>query len=375
MELEIPIPSYPGKEFIIDDNQAYLRSPKNLSHWSRYKEGDKMPPDKSVKDIKLLKLGTRVKVTDVRVDKDRNVYVFAEPIDAPDFTPSGWTKATNLLGKFVNELIGYLPSEWELKPCGDNYTVTDSNALVRKGPPGFEFTGKRGNRERIPVGTYVDVTGRSRQTVPEGKYLRVCKATIENGELVRGESIGWTAASNLVQGNSKVFASSEWADIKGPNAAWKRVNSRKGAFIGAKVLISIVGTGGQLQRIAMETLQPYMDLMEAAKKENITISINSGFRTFHKQETLYNWYLADKKNHNLAARPGTSNHQNGVAYDLNAGSFKVLNHPVYNWLKENATTYGFLRTVSREPWHWEYHPAEAAELKKNKQFKRSTVNP
>ena len=375
MAVETPIPSYPGKEFIIDDNQAYLRNPKNLSHWSRYKEGDKIPPDKSIKDIKLLKLGTKVKVTDVRVDKDRNVYVFAEPIDAPDFTPSGWTKATNLEGKFINERIGYLPSEWELKPCGDNYTVTDSNALVRKGPPTFEFTGEKGNRERIPVGTYVDVTGRSRQTVPEGQYVRVCKATIENGELVKGEPIGWTASSNLVQGNSKAFTSPEWANTKGPNAAWKRVSSKKGAFIGAKVLISIVGTGGQLQHIALETLQPYLDLMEAAKKDHVALSINSGFRTFQKQETLYNWYLADKKNHNLAAKPGTSNHQNGVAFDLNTGGFDTAKYPVYRWMKKNATTYGFFRTVSREHWHWEYHPVEAAELKKAKTFKRSYVKP
>ena len=34
--------------------------------------------------------------------------------------------------------------------------------------------------------------------------------------------------------------------------------------------------------------------------------------------------------------------------------------PIYVWLSKNATRFGFLRTVSSEPWHWEYLPDKAA---------------
>ncbi|HXQ35443.1 MAG TPA: M15 family metallopeptidase, partial [Anaerolineales bacterium] len=71
-----------------------------------------------------------------------------------------------------------------------------------------------------------------------------------------------------------------------------------------------------------------------------------------------------------AAKPGHSNHQHGQAFDLNTrhnvfdGSDKV-----YEWLKANAPRHGFVRAVSNESWHWEYRPADAADLAAAGQFK------
>lgn len=352
------IPSYNNKEFIIDDNQAIIRNPNNLAQSSRYKAGERRPPNFSVGHKKLIPLNTTVKVTDVRMDTRRNVFVFTEPIGNSNFIPSGWTGVTNLEDKFSNEIIGYFPNDWELEPKGNNYTVTDNNSLVRKEGPNFNSIG-----EKIQAGTYVEVTARSRETVPEGKYVRVRHLTIQNGAMIPGEPIGWTAASNLVAGNSKAYTGAKWRDEKGDNAAW-----RSGKFIGAKLLVGIVGTGGQLQKIDFETLPSYIRLMEAAKKENLLISINSGFRTFGKQNALYQLHLSGQGN--LAAKPGRSNHQNGIAFDLKTGGF---NGSVYNWLKKNATSFGFYRTVNREHWHWEYNPKEAEKLRKEGKFKLARV--
>ena len=357
--MKTPIPSYLNKEFVIDDNLTLLRNPNNLEQFSRFKEGDVLPPGFEIGDRKLIPLRTKVKIEEVRIDDDRNVYVFAVPVDENSLYPSGWTRASNLLGKFINEIIAFIPSEWDCVPGENNCTVIDKRALIRTGPPEFKSTG-----EVIPVGTYVDITHRSRQTDPEGQYVKVSLATIEDGKLVQGDSLGWTASSNLVEGCSKVFSSDIWSDPQNPNAAWR---SKK--FIGSKILVGIVGTGCQMQHIALETLEAYLELAQAAKNENVEISVTSGFRTYAKQQQLYQRYKNGTGN--LAATPGSSNHQNGIAFDLNTGGFD--GSPVYDWMKKNATSYGFIRTVNKEHWHWEYRPDDAAALKKEGKFALARV--
>jgi hypothetical protein len=355
------IPSYLEKEFIVDDNMALLRNPNKLEQFLKFKEGEEIPPGFEAGMSKLIPLNTTVKVDEVKMDRFRNVIVHAVPQHDADVIPAGWTKATNLQGSFMNELIHLKPVEWDLIPQGDNYTVVDKKALIRTGHPDYKSI-----RETIPVGTYVEVTARSRQTEPEGKYLRVRHLAIENGEIVPGEPIGWTAASNLVEGNATVFKTNDWQDQRSDNAAWSR-----GRWIGCKVLVGIVGTGGQLQYIALQTMEPYLKLMEAAREDNIEISITSGFRTYSKQAGLYNGWKAGRPGFNRAAKPGSSNHQNGIAFDLNTGGYDGA--PVYDWMKANATTHGFIRTVNREHWHWEYQPEKAAELKAAGTFKLSRV--
>jgi D-alanyl-D-alanine carboxypeptidase-like protein len=359
--MSVMIPSFLEKEFVINDNMTLLRNGKNLKQFLKYKSGDNIPPNAEIGDLMLIPLHTKVKVTEAKMDDFRNIYVHVVPVNDNDFIPSGWTRATNLLGNFMNEIICYMPDEWDLAPTGDNCTVIDGKALIRTASPDYSSM-----REIIPVGTYVEITARSGDTDPAGKYVRVRHMSIEEGKLVAGEPIGWTAASNLIAGNSKVFQSEEWQHIEGNNAAWKG-----GRFIGAKLLVGIGGTGGQLQKIAIETLEPYINLMEAARKDNIELSITSGFRTYAKQKKLRDGYERGQPGFNLAAKPGRSNHQNGIAFDLNTGGFDGA--PVYDWMKKNATAHGFIRTVNREHWHWEYHPDLAAEYRKEGKFKLSRV--
>lgn len=361
------IPSYLEKVFIIDDNLALLRRPNNIHSFAKYKQGDNIPPNFEVGMNKQIPLNTEVKVIGVKMDNFRNVYINVVPTEDADFIPSGWTRATNLQGSFMNELICFIPREWDLQPNGDNYTVIDGKSWIRSGKPSYKNIKENGVKQAIPVGTYVEVTARSNDTEPIGKHVRVRHMTIEGGEMVGGEPIGWTLATNLVEGNSKAFQEEAWLAKEGDNAAWKR-----GRYIGAKVLVGVVGTGGQLQHIAIETLQPYLNLMEAAKEENIGLSITSGFRTFGKQAALFNGWKAGEKGFNRAAPAGRSNHQNGIAFDLNTGGYDGA--PVYDWMKKNATTYGFIRTVNKEHWHWEYQPELAAKFKKVGRFKLKRVH-
>ena len=103
-------------------------------------------------------------------------------------------------------------------------------------------------------------------------------------------------------------------------------------------------------------------MASAAKEGGVSIKISSGFRTIARQEYFWNCYQTKQCNNgNLAAQPGSSNHGKGIALDLNTDCGKQTGEKpscggskVYQWLYNNAHTYGFTRTVKTEPWHWEF---------------------
>lgn len=347
--------SYPGKVFVVESNKAYVRNEQLETQ--RYKAGEMLPPGKNVGDIKLIPQRTEVQVVDVKTDPDRHTFVLAVSNDNGQML--GWTSAMNLMGGFKNETAGLAPATWILEPLGDNMTCVDNNALVRDGAPAFASRGTT-----IPIKSFVAVTDRS----PDGVFVRVSKMTIAGNQMQVGEEIGWTKAVNLRDGCSDFYFSSTWEDDKGPNGCW-----RNGEAIGPKLLVNIVGFGAEMEQITMDTLAPYLQLVEAAERDNIQISINSAFRTYARQAVLRRLYESGEGNR--AAKPGRSNHQHGQAFDLNTlhnkfdGSDKV-----YEWLKRNAPQHGFIRTVSLESWHWEYIPDEARSLAAQGKFKRADVN-
>ncbi|KAI8838342.1 hedgehog signaling/DD-peptidase zinc-binding domain-containing protein [Chytridium lagenaria] len=104
--------------------------------------------------------------------------------------------------------------------------------------------------------------------------------------------------------------------------------------------------------VVVETACAFLKMKKAAQSSNINLRLNSGFRTHAEQTRLYNCYLTKKCNSgNLAAKPGFSNHQNGIALDIS-----VVDTSVYKWMTENASRFGFVRTVPSEKWHWELRP-------------------
>jgi hypothetical protein len=58
-------------------------------------------------------------------------------------------------------------------------------------------------------------------------------------------------------------------------------------------------------------------LLAAQKQRGATMTINSALRTLPQQFLLYRWYQAKRCDIGLAASPGTSNHESGVAVDIN----------------------------------------------------------
>ena len=119
----------------------------------------------------------------------------------------------------------------------------------------------------------------------------------------------------------------------------------------------------------------------AAKKDGITLKVNSGFRSPYdsinttsksgqkvrasSQQYLYDGWIAKKPGFNLAAKPGESPHGYGIGLDINAGGksegrYINVNEKVYEWLVKNSWRFGFVRTVKTEEWHYDYRPDIAA---------------
>jgi hypothetical protein len=108
--------------------------------------------------------------------------------------------------------------------------------------------------------------------------------------------------------------------------------------------IKLITVGGKPTSIAVG--HQFLKMQKAADAAGVSLSINSGFRTMAEQQHLYNCYKTKSCNNgNLAAKPGYSNHQGGFALDLTTSS----------WLASHAGSFGFVRTVPSEAWHYEYH--------------------
>jgi D-alanyl-D-alanine carboxypeptidase len=100
--------------------------------------------------------------------------------------------------------------------------------------------------------------------------------------------------------------------------------------------------------------------------------VQSGFRSYGTQERLYNNYVArdgKKEADKYSARPGHSEHQTGLAFDVCATNRPCIsnefdNTPEAKWLSDNCYKYGFiLRYVKgkenetgyqNESWHFRY---------------------
>ena len=121
--------------------------------------------------------------------------------------------------------------------------------------------------------------------------------------------------------------------------------------------------GGLLE----EFTSNFTKMQRAASSEGISLNIISGFRSYETQETLYNRYAArDGKElaDTYSARPGHSEHQTGLAADINSvdQSFEDTEEGI--WLNNNCYKYGFIIRYPKgkeditgyifEPWHIRY---------------------
>lgn len=120
-------------------------------------------------------------------------------------------------------------------------------------------------------------------------------------------------------------------------------------------------------KLSDEVVEAFNKMKEAASKDNIKLWIQSGYRSYETQEKLYNGYVNKdgiSKADTYSARPGHSEHQTGLAMDLNIIDSSFANTKEGKWIAENCYKYGFIIRYPKgkeditgymyEPWHVRY---------------------
>lgn len=132
----------------------------------------------------------------------------------------------------------------------------------------------------------------------------------------------------------------------------------------------------QMRKVAGTALE---NMFADAKKQGINLMLSSGYRPYTFQQVLYNNYVASSgvaAADTFSARPGYSEHQTGLAADIEPLSEKCdvdqcfANLPEGKWLAANAYKYGFVIRYPKgkdsitgyeyEPWHVRYIGVAAA---------------
>lgn len=142
------------------------------------------------------------------------------------------------------------------------------------------------------------------------------------------------------------------------------------------VNVSNVYSFGSGQKLRKEAFDAFKDMFNAAKEENLTLIINSSYRTYDEQEETYNDYYnrnGKKYADGIAARPGYSEHQTGLSIDIQTykSSAKTFeNFEEFKWLQKNAHKYGYILRYPKgkeyltgynyESWHYRYVGVKAA---------------
>jgi len=119
--------------------------------------------------------------------------------------------------------------------------------------------------------------------------------------------------------------------------------------------------------LTAETQKAFNNMQAAAWNDGISLWICSGFRSYSYQSQLY-WSYVNRDGQwaadTYSARPGHSEHQTGLAIDINDASSNFNGTPAAKWIAAHCTEYGFIirypygkqdkTGFMYEPWHVRY---------------------
>lgn len=178
-----------------------------------------------------------------------------------------------------------------------------------------------------------------------------------------------------------------------PTSLWVIVNKQHPllpkTFIPADLVVPNVPLrvpGNESMQLRKPTATALETMFAAAKADNLNLMVSSGYRSYTYQVGLYGGYVSSMGQaaaDTQSARPGYSEHQTGLALDIEPVSKKCelsqcfADTPEGQWLVANAYKYGFILRYTptdvattgyeSEPWHYRYVGVDlATEMHKDK---------
>lgn len=166
-----------------------------------------------------------------------------------------------------------------------------------------------------------------------------------------------------------------------PDSIWVIVNKRRplnptsyapSDLVAPNVALRLNAKELEMQ-MRKETATAVEALFAEAKKAGLNLMVASAYRPFTLQQNLYNRYVAQQGQlaaDTQSARPGHSEHQTGLAVDVEPASQECevelcfADTPEGKWVAENAYKFGFVLRYHQgkddvtgymfEPWHLRY---------------------
>lgn len=144
-----------------------------------------------------------------------------------------------------------------------------------------------------------------------------------------------------------------------------------------KVVYLTAAYTNQRDRLRPVACRAFMKMADAAAQEGLRIYNASAYRSYTTQKWVYQRYVnqeGTQEADTYSARPGCSEHQTGLALDINTASLSdhFEETEEYAWLVENSWRYGFILRFPEgkeeitgyqfEPWHYRYVGPAAARV-------------
>lgn len=136
------------------------------------------------------------------------------------------------------------------------------------------------------------------------------------------------------------------------------------------------------KQVDKKIYEPLQKMFASAEEDGIYMVVVEAYRKEEEQQELMDekveeytqkWVpevLAKVFAEKWVAKPGTSEHQLGIAVDINPDYSRSNRNEVYTWLAENSYQYGFIYRypedkihitgIQNEPWHYRYVGVKAA---------------
>lgn len=126
-------------------------------------------------------------------------------------------------------------------------------------------------------------------------------------------------------------------------------------------------------------IEPMQRFVADARAQGYEVILASGYRGYDEQKWLFDMKVAEEgeeKAATIVARPGTSEHQTGLAADITDGYYDIKKPEIleqtglYQWMSTHCQDYGFIvrypdgkkdiTGIIYEPWHFRYVGVPAA---------------
>ena len=194
-------------------------------------------------------------------------------------------------------------------------------------------------------------------------------------------------------GDNDMYVSSASSEAAKPvsnyTETWENVlvsaaNPMQEGYVPELSTVSRYYAASESVKVDSRILEPFENMCRAASNDGVSIFAASAFRSVEIQTKLFNKEVqknlsnnpgmsteeAEKRAATVVNRPGTSEHNLGLAIDINTDETSFKNTAEYRWLKAHSAEYGFVERYPEdkteitgiifEPWHYRYVGVENA---------------